>query len=369
MKWIGRVVLLLLVIVMVVAITFAIGTPARAQPPEVWVDDDFTPGGVLRSVTAIGMSQFWQTTQRQQIYSSCKSNVSDTSYAPQSNPPGAGPFITEVAPDDPSIVASADLSSNIVWFSTDGGESWSSLGVPKESGGEEAVEINDIAVSLQSAGVHYIAVAGKEQGNRANIWYYKLAIMQTWQETNNYCGFAANQENSVASAVAFSPAFPADQVMVAVTGVMDNSNIIDYVFFEIFCGVGSQFSGWNQCETAFLNYPVTIVSDDGITGIHSSSILLDPGYIGSDEMLRIAYVCLNLMGDADAQELSGYYRLDDTKVSKMGKCPEPNPIDIIVGGTVAHENPVNVLVPWFGLVGLIALLTSVGLVVRRRKVR
>jgi hypothetical protein len=345
MKWIGRVVLLLLIIVMVSIVIFT----------------DVAP------VNAIDLSQIMQPAYRQQIYSGYKSKSLVTSYAPLSNPPGAGPFLTEVAPDDPSIMASADISSNIVWVSLDGGDNWTSLGVPEDfAGGEEAIEINDIAVSLQSAGMHYIAVAGKEQGNRANIWYFNLGHpAPTWQETNNRDGFAANQENSVASAVAFSPAFPIDLVMVAVTGVMDNSSIIDYVFFENFGPVGNPFGRWNH-SAGFENYPVTIVSDDGITGIHSSYILLDPGYLGSDEMLRIAYVCLNLTGDADAQALSGYYRLDNTEVSKIGECPEPEPIDTLVGGEVCREDVFHVLTPWFGVAGLAVLGASVVLLARRR---
>lgn len=43
MKWIVRSVLVIFVIVVATAIVFASGPPARAQPPEVWVDDDFTP--------------------------------------------------------------------------------------------------------------------------------------------------------------------------------------------------------------------------------------------------------------------------------------------------------------------------------------
>ena len=41
MNWIRKIILVLLVVAMVATLTLAGATPARAQPLEVWVDDDW----------------------------------------------------------------------------------------------------------------------------------------------------------------------------------------------------------------------------------------------------------------------------------------------------------------------------------------
>jgi hypothetical protein len=101
-------------------------------------------------------------------------------------------------------------------------------------------------------------------------------------------------------AVAFSPHFPSDKVMVAV-GETDNLSIN----FEIFSLASRE---WNT-SAGFTGYPVAIVSDDGITGLTSASISLAPEYLGSDDTMRVAFVGLTVDGNAAAKATSGIYRL------------------------------------------------------------
>lgn len=61
-----------------------------------------------------------------------------------------------VAPDDSDIVAYADNTTLTVWVSTNGGSTWGSIDTPTN-----AANFTDMAMSAESAGIHYIAITGR----------------------------------------------------------------------------------------------------------------------------------------------------------------------------------------------------------------
>ncbi len=274
--------------------------------------------------------------------------------------PVAAAAVLAIAPDDPDIMASIDVQTNIVSITSNGGATWHSLGVPQDFEGEAAIALYDIAISPESVGIHYIAVAGQEPGPKANIWYWKYgSFVPAWYDTSDYDGFAATSGDfSVASAVAFSPAFPFDQVMVAVTANWDGGSGNDLIYFEIF-SFNQKY--WNQ-EASFDNYPVLIAGDDGITGLDSASIDLDDGYLGWDEETRIATVDLIVLGDADAQALSGCYQLYDNVVQICSEEPLPDG-EIEVGGDAYPVNKAAILAPWITLA--VIIITGVIILAKR----
>ena len=206
-----------------------------------------------------------------------------------------------VAPDDVNIVALASGTAAVA-LSTDGGLNWDSLGVPRQSGGGAAVAVHDIAVSpVAGDGSRYLAVAGEEAGGVANVWYYRVgATVPAWQETNSLGGFGGAH---LVKAVAFSPGFASDMVMLAVTE-KDGA----YVNLEMLSLAAGQ---WNA-SAGFGGYPAAIVSDDGISGLASASMYLSPSYAGDDDSRRIVFVGLTVAGDSGAEAASGIYRLEDT---------------------------------------------------------
>jgi len=210
--------------------------------------------------------------------------------------------LVAVAPDGANMVAAiASSSPPAVHITTNGGSTWSSLGALQASGGAIATTIYDVAISTASNGVRYVAIAGKEAGNVANVWYYQLgSTAPVWKETNSLAGFG---NANLVKAVAFSPNFPVDRVMVAVSE-KDN----EYVKLEI---LSLSNEKWNN-SAGFTGYPVTVVGDDGITDLTSASISLTPQYLGSESDKRIAFVGLTVGGDSAARAASGIYRLDNT---------------------------------------------------------
>jgi hypothetical protein len=69
---------------------------------------------------------------------------------------------------------------------------------------------------------------------------------------------------------------------------------------------------WNDSAGFPTQYPVLVTSDDAITALDSGSIALDTEYLGSDDIMRNAFVGLAIDGDTDAEAKSGVYRLKDT---------------------------------------------------------
>ncbi len=208
--------------------------------------------------------------------------------------------LVAVAPDDSTFAAVANNSTPEVYVTLDGGSIWYSLGTPKET--SPAVAIYDIAVSAIWGGQHYIAAAGKDAGNAANLWYISIisAAAPTWQETKTLTGFVSGNETA---AVAFSPSFVSDATIVAVS---DNANAsVQLQMLDI------SSEKWNN-DAGFTNFPRTIVSDIGISRLNSASLSLAPTYLASDDDTRRVYIGLTVDGTPSAIATSGIYRYVDT---------------------------------------------------------
>ncbi len=226
--------------------------------------------------------------------------------------------LVAVAPDDSDIIAWADTSDLTVSVTTSGGTWQSNLGIPSESGsGANATTINDLAISAGRYGSHYIAVAGIETSGGANVWYYELgATAPAWKEINDKGGFSsANTSAGTANevgAVAFSPNFASDEMLIAVVGEWNTGGTVaDNVSLEMF---SFDSKAWNSAAGFSTSYPALIVQDTGITGITAASLSLSPEYLGSDDAMRLAYVGLTLGGDED---YNGVHRMDDVTAKEL----------------------------------------------------
>jgi len=183
--------------------------------------------------------------------------------------------LVAVAPDDADVIAIANSGTPEVYLTINGGSIWYNLGTPQESGGAAPAAIYDLAISPASGETHYIAAAGKEAGS-------------AWKETNSLAGFSSASE---VAAVAFSPSFSSDKAMVAITEA-DGVSIKLQIF-------SMSYEKWNGSAN-LADFPITIVSDDGITGLTSASLSLDPDYQASEASQRTVFIGLAVSGDAAA---------------------------------------------------------------------
>jgi hypothetical protein len=228
-----------------------------------------------------------------------------------------------VAPDDDDIVvvAAEDGGEWEVFVSTNGADSFGATDFWEEVYNTgEMDEITDIAVSPESSGDNIIGVCGYQDGTAA-VWYWELGdTTPEWtnagddgdEEADGFYDVLGSTTNS-SHAIAFSPGFPGDQIMVVVTlrencdGGEPDLDGDDAVTLDMFT---FNTDKWNE-EAGFDDYPAIIVSDSGIDWIDSASMSLDPEYLGSDEGMRTVFVGLTIdQGTSD--DNSGLYRMDDT---------------------------------------------------------
>lgn len=299
---------------LLVSLSLLAATPASAET-QPWSAEAIpgTTGNVL-GPAGIDVRDIAVAPNRTSIYAVAGDSISDN-VVYKSTDSGASwtalpvdiqPDLVAIAPDDGNTIVIASTSAPAVYVTTNGGNDWSSLGAVQESGGASASAIYDIAISATSDEKHYIAAAGKEAGDVANVWYYSIGtIAPAWKETNTLDGFSSA---NVIRAVAFSPNFPSDSVMVTV-GESDGVS----VNFEIFSLSSLK---WNASAN-FISYPISVVSDDKITGLLSASISLDPAYLGSDYNRHIAFIGLTVDGDATVEATSGVYRLNHTSNTRL----------------------------------------------------
>ncbi len=213
--------------------------------------------------------------------------------------------LVAVAPDNRNMVAIASSTTPEVYLTLDGGTNWDTLGTP-QGGTTIADAIYDIAISAARQSVHYIAAAGKEASNAANVWYFGSGlVVPSWQDTRTLPGYESGNE---VTAVEFSPSFSLDAAMLAISG-----NYSVGIHLQIMDVIAKK---WND-SASYFNYPCTVVANSGITGLSSASLALDPNYDATDDDTRKVFIGLTVEGNASARATSGIYRFVDTTEKQL----------------------------------------------------
>ncbi|HLB28116.1 MAG TPA: hypothetical protein VJK47_02775 [Dehalococcoidales bacterium] len=188
------------------------------------------------------------------------------------------PRLVATAPGDANIVVIVGdntSTSNLVILSNDGGTTFSLLT------GHTMTAINDVAISPLTASVRYITLAGASASG-ADIQYLNLgALVSTWTSLvtgTGWASFAGFSANLTVNAIAFSPNFASDKVMVAANADPTSTNATLQI---------ASFSStkWNTAA-GFTGYPVPFLAGAPT----AASISLAPTYLGADETLRLAFV-------------------------------------------------------------------------------
>jgi len=242
-----------------------------------------------------------------------KSTNAGETWSGLTNPAASSVGLVAVAPDEENLVAI--VASPRVYVSTNGGSTWGALTAPSSSWDV----INDITISPESAGNHFIALAATGTGG-AQVWHYEVgAVGAAWKQTSADFG-TQFKPGDTAGAVAFSPNFASDQVMVAVTA-KKNGTAAANVLFQIF---SFNKKRWNNDSGISTDYPVNLIDSDDAADtaleLLSASISLPPDYLGSDDAMRLAFVGLSVSVTGTGGDTSSIQRLDDVdaKVLKEG---------------------------------------------------
>ena len=215
------------------------------------------------------------------------------------------PALVAVAPDDENYIAAVAANAT-VYISDDAGANWDTLGLITLLNGR----VRDIALSPEKGGKHTVAVCGAN-ATAASVYTYEIgAIGAAWVQISDPVvdpGFATAD---VAGAIAFSPNFASDEVLVAVTA--DLTTIFQLQIYSF------NQDNWNT--GTFADYPAEIVAvsgDAAVDVLDSASIALAPDYLGSDDAMRILFIGTTANSGASADEGSGIFRMDDDDVEEL----------------------------------------------------
>jgi len=224
--------------------------------------------------------------------------------------------LVAVAPDDENYIAVAGTANETVYISDDAGANWDTLVAVSFM-----TNIYDLDVSVAKGGNHFVGVAGDNSSTLAVVAYYEIgAVGAAWKDTTQGDMGSdwdnGNANDISARAVAFSPNFSSDEVMLAVSGDVTN----DEVNFQIFSFDQKE---WNDDAGFGTDYPVNLAQDDGVaTSFDSASIALSPDYLGSDDSMRLAFVGITVQGGTSTElDTSSLQRVEDdsNKVMKDEK--------------------------------------------------
>lgn len=198
--------------------------------------------------------------------------------------------IASSATDSVAVLTSA----NLVESSTNGGTSWTNVGIPATS-----ASVVDIALSPDGK---YVAAAGATSAEVGEMWTLYLAMAQSWTaRVSGNDGFAAATN---IQAVEFSPNWATDKIITVISGnVSGNTN----VRFQIFRAESGALT-WND-SIAFFNsdWENGLLLEAVTGGLVAADIELPDDYLGNDTGSRIGFV-----GYAGGTTGGGVIRVDDT---------------------------------------------------------
>jgi hypothetical protein len=248
-----------------------------------------------------------------------------------------------VAPDDPDIVIVADGDNVTALVTTNGGQTWASLGSEATNEITGVADTDEIAYaydldisSTVSPGIRYVALAGYDDQNEAALFYFNLgAASPDWKEgTADLSNFGAVTQDTFWS-VAFSPNFSADYTAVALCETTGTGGKLEEMVISF------NTEAWN----AFTGYPVVVLGN--VTGstltVNAADLGLAPDYVGSDDVSRIVFVAVACTENTTANT-GGIYRMDDNATAKALKTGESmNSVDFNGTDMVAGSYDDNVV--------------------------
>jgi len=230
--------------------------------------------------------------------------------------------LVAVAPDDEDRVVvlgnvGAIATNLTAVVTTDGGSNWSSLGTVTDQGGvTNAFQLNDLAISALSGSTRYIAAAGNDAataagaGNAPALYYFNLgATAPVWKDAVlNFTTPLVVGGIDDFRAVAFSPNFASDQVMVAVSEEIGAVGLAGAARYHI-----ASFNQKAWDVNVFAGYPVDMETSavGTVLTVDTAAISLDPKYLGGDDTTRIGFVGASIQSPA-ATQIGGVYRFKDT---------------------------------------------------------
>jgi hypothetical protein len=217
-----------------------------------------------------------------------------------------------ISKEDPDVIAILG-SNNNVYYSTNGGSRWTNLGDPTSGGTVNSIDIY--------GGTTTYVVAGGNAGSVAEVYTYRLALLQNWTARYNGATGAATNQTDI-KAVLFSPGFGTEKAILAVSTNGSNQGIFQIFRYE------TGDTEWNG-SVDYLNstdWGTGIALTPGSTvagGLATADIAVPSDYLANDDDQRLAFV-----STAGVTSGGGVTRLNDVVQSDFDTWSggEPGPM-------------------------------------------
>jgi hypothetical protein len=229
----------------------------------------------------------WSSLHRTTSYPSQQTNPQDA------HPQKGFPKLVAVAPDNPDVVCIVSVN-NTVYYSSNGGNKWSNMGIPTS-----ASAVADIDISAESGGAYYLAAGGNTTAGVAALWILKLDIAQSW--ANRWSATDTPASQTVMPAVKFSPNFSVDKIVMCVTGSTTTAPYGNTdAYFNVYRDGGTGYRQWNggidYYEAADWGSGIQLDtgtgSQDLVGQVERAEISTPTTYLGTEAGERIAFVAL-----------------------------------------------------------------------------
>ena len=206
-----------------------------------------------------------------------------------------------VAPDDPNIMVVIDKSNYTACISTNGGVTWSSLGL--ENVNPPLTVINDVAVSPVVGGVRYVAIAGVA-GGTGTIYHFSFgSATPSWQNALSPPFTTPNPLPDAFWTVKFSPNFAADYCILAVSFKETQGVQLNVASFNI--------HKWNSA--VYDTFPRKLTTASDVT-VNSIDIALDPNFLIYNIDSQIGFIGASIT-DSFGTKIGGVYRIGTYTIS------------------------------------------------------
>jgi len=212
-------------------------------------------------------------------------------------PQGVGVEKVAIAKEDPDVVAILTTAGKIE-YTENGGSLWTDLDIPATGATINAI---DVCYSTYV----YIAAGGQTAGGVAELYTYKIKVLESWTARyNGITGYAPNQTDI--KAVLISPGFSTEKAILAVSTNGSNSGIFQIFRYETgdteWNGSIDYLSATDWGTGLELTPGTTVVG-----GLGTADIAVPSDYLANDDDMRLAYV-----GVAGANSGGGVMRITDT---------------------------------------------------------
>ena len=243
-----------------------------------------------------------------------------------------------------------------IYRSTNGGSSYAQLGAEQDT---ENLAITSLAVAPNYNGVGEVAIGLADVGTSAGMTAcpdgpddvglgedVPTDCVRVWGRADvlNWASPATNSMEADVTAIAYSPSFSADGVMMVIgSREGDGSALTAHIKAGtgLYHVVGSDTAWISDVTSTFGFVKISNATDVGPTtaGIISSALAVAPDYDGSDNAKRVVYVGINspaLADETTGDGGDGIYRVAaSTPGARRGPVADTNVSNIAIAGTIA----------------------------------